>query len=192
MYFFIHKTCKEHGCVQRRRSNRSICCCHQVGAVQSFPWSQKDTYIRAKVLQNGFCADFWVGLRGFFPDSEKSKALLRLGLPQLGLSRFHVIMLRCIHLEFARQCDCHGQIVNLLYLLILLLSQTVEPQGLLDCSSVGFGLCFPAFLKYCHVSVFSRGMLALGSVLHVHPGCTHSNNMCKMLLKRVFFPKLGT
>ena len=148
---------------------------------------------RAKVLQNGFCADFWVALRGFFPDSDKSKALLKLGLPQLGLSRLHVIMLRCIHLEFARQCHCHGQIVNLLYLLILLLSHTVEPQGLLDCSSVGAGFCFPAFLKYCHVSVFSRGMLALGSVLHVHPGGTHSNNMCKMLLKRVFcfFSKLG-
>ena len=127
-----------------------------------------------------------------FPDSDKSKALLKLGLPQLVLSRFHVIMLRCILLEFARQCHCHGQTVNLLYLLILLLSQTVEPQGLLDCSSVGFGFCFPAFLKYCHVSVFSRGMLALGSVLHVHPGCTHSNNMCKMLLKRMFFfSKLG-
>ena len=131
-------------------------------------------------------------LRGFlgrpariFPDSDKSKALLKLGLPQLGLSRFHVIMLRCIHLEFARQCHCHGQIVNLLYLLILLLSHTVELQGLLDCSSVGAGFCFPAFLKYCHVPVFSRGMLALGSVLHVHPGGTHSNNMCKMLLKRV-------
>ena len=141
--------------------------------------------VRAKILQNGFCADFWVALRGFFPDSDKSKALLKLGLPQLGLSRLHVIMLRCIHLEFARQCHCHGQIVNLLYLLILLLSHTVEPQGLLDCSSVGAGFCFPAFLKYCHVSVFSRGMLALGSVLHVHPGGTHSNNMCKMLLKRV-------
>ena len=131
-------------------------------------------------------------LRGFlgrpariFPDSDKSKALLKLGLPQLGLSRLHVIMLRRIHLEFARQCHCHGQIVNLLYLLILLLSHTVELQGLLDCSSVGAGFCFPAFLKYCHVSVFSRGMLALGSVLHVHPGGTHSNNMCKMLLKRV-------
>jgi len=103
------------------------------------------------------------------------------------------VMLRCIHQEFTRQCHCHGPIVNLLYLLILSLSQTVEPQGLLDCSSVGFGFCFPAFLKYCHVSVFSRGMLALGSVLHVHPGGTHSNNMCKMLLKRVFcfFSKLG-
>ena len=161
--------------------------------MQELKKPDKITHVRANVLQNGFCADFWVGLRGFFPDSEKSKALLKLGLPQLGLSRLHVIMLRCIHLEFARQCHCHGQIVNLLYLLILLLSHTVEPQGLLDCSSVGAGFCFPAFLKYCHVSVFSRGMLALGSVLHVHPGGTHSNNMCKMLLKRVFcfFSKLG-
>ena len=62
-------------------------------------------------------------LRGFlgrpariFLDSDKSKALLKLGLPQLGLSRFHVIMLRCVRLKFARQCHCHGQIVNLLYL----------------------------------------------------------------------------
>ena len=131
-------------------------------------------------------------LRGFlgrpariFPDSDKSKALLKLGLPQLGLSRFHVIMLRCILQEFARQSHCHGPIASLLYLLILSLSQTVEPQGLLDCSSAGFGFCFPAFLKYCHVSVFSGGVLALGSVLHVHPGGTHSNDMCTMLLKRV-------